>query len=228
MRYLSIDIETTGIDSENCEILSIGAILEDTENILPFEEIPKFHCAINRRSIKGELFAINMNKDLIEKIVHYQSAPDQDRKNDVAQMTGMQFLLEEEVVQEFYWWLYRHGGFEFDVEKMLNEPKFDHGLYGKVPALTSKMKKATITVAGKNFASFDKLFLEKLPRWKQAISIRSRVIDPAIYYTDWNVDTAPPGLAKCKERAGIEGIVTHDALEDAWDVILLLRKIYQK
>lgn len=228
MKYLSIDIETTGIDSENCEILSIGAILEDTEKILPFEEIPKFHCAINRRTIKGEIFATNMNRDLIEKIVQYQSASSQDEKNDLVQMTGMWFLPEEEVVQEFYWWLYRNGGFEFDLEKMIDEPKFEHPLHGKVPVLTSKMKKATITVAGKNFASFDKLFLEKLPRWKQCINIRSRVIDPAIFYTDWSVDKAPPGLAACKERAGIEGIVTHDALEDAWDVILLLRKIYQK
>jgi hypothetical protein len=228
MRYLSIDIETTGIDSENCEILSIGAILEDTENILPFEEIPKFHCAITRRSIKGEMFAINMNRDLIQKIVQYQSAKEQEEKDTISEQTKMLFLNEEEVVQEFYWWLYSNGAFTFDIEKMLNEQKFDHFLYGKVPLLTSKTQKATITVAGKNFASFDKLFLEKLPRWKQAIGIRSRVIDPAIYYTDWNVDTAPPGLAKCKERAGIEGIVTHDALEDAWDVILLLRKIYQK
>jgi oligoribonuclease len=228
MKYLSIDVETTGIDSENCEILSIGAILEDTENILPFEEIPKFHCAINRRSIKGELFATNMNRDLIEKIVHYQSAKDQDEKNDLVQMTGMQFLPEEEVVQEFYWWLYSNGAFTFDVEKMMNTPSVIHGKYGKVPMITSKTQRATITVAGKNFASFDKLFLEKLPRWKQLIGIRSRVIDPAIFYTDWSVDNAPPGLAKCKERAGIEGIVTHDALEDGWDVVLLLRKIYQK
>lgn len=226
MKYLSIDIETTGIDSENCEILSIGAILEDTENILPFEEIPKFHCAINRRTIKGEMFATNMNRDLIQKIVHYQSASDQDEKNDLVHMTGMQFIPEEEVVQEFYWWLYKHDAFQYDIEKMMNEPKFDHPLHGKVPMLTSKMKKATITVAGKNFASFDKLFIEKLPRWKQAISIRSRVIDPAIFYTDWSIDNAPPSLAKCKERAGIKGIVTHDALEDAWDVIELMRNVY--
>jgi oligoribonuclease len=228
MKYLSIDIETTGIDFDNCEILSIGAILEDTEKPLSFEEVPKFHCAINRKTIKGELFATNMNRDLIEAIVQYQAAKDQDEKNDLVQMKGMYFLPEEEAVQEFYWWLYTNGAFEFDVEKMIDHPKHNHPLYGKVPLLTSKMQRAVITVAGKNFASFDKVFLEKLPRWKQAIYIRSRIIDPAIFYTDWSTDTAPPGLAKCKERAGIEGIVTHNALEDAWDVILLLRKMYQK
>jgi oligoribonuclease len=228
MKYLSIDIETTGLDPENCEILSIGAILEDTEKLLSFEEIPKFHCAINRKTIKGELFATNMNKDLIEAIVNYQGAEDQDEKNDLVQMTGMYFLPEDEIVQEFYWWMFGNGAFEYDVEKMISQPVQIHPLYGRVPLLTSKMLRATITVAGKNFGAFDKLFLERLPRWKQAIKIRSRIIDPAIFYTDWKTDDAPPGLALCKERAGIRGTVTHNAIEDAWDVILLLRKIYSK
>lgn len=226
MKYLSIDIETTGLDPENCEILSIGAILEDTEKRLSFEEIPKFHCAINRKTIRGEMFATNMNKELIEKIVYYQSAKTQDEKDDLVRMSEMFFLPEDEVVQEFYWWLFSVGAFEFDTEKMLNIPRHEHSLYGKVPLLTSKMQRAVITVAGKNFASFDKVFLEKLPRWKQAIHVRSRLIDPAIYFTDWKIDTAPPGLNECKKRAGINGEVTHNALEDAWDVILLLRKMY--
>ena len=42
----------------------------------------------------------------------------------------------------------------------------------------------------------------------------------------WKNDDAAPGLGLCKERAGIEGIVTHNALEDAWDVIEILRKFY--
>ena len=44
--------------------------------------------------------------------------------------------------------------------------------------------------------------------------------------SDWNEDESLPSLIKCKERANIEGIVTHNALEDAWDVIELLRKHY--
>ena len=43
MKYISIDIETTGLDPENCQILSIGAVIEDTLNQLPFEELPTFH-----------------------------------------------------------------------------------------------------------------------------------------------------------------------------------------
>jgi hypothetical protein len=45
-------------------------------------------------------------------------------------------------------------------------------------------------------------------------------------YVDWKTDSDVPNLLKCKERAGINGTVTHNALEDAWDVIEVLRKKY--
>ena len=88
------------------------------------------------------------------------------------------------------------------------------------------MKPVTVNVAGKNFASFDKHFLERLPRWQQVIRIRQRIIDPSVIFTNWTDDKAIPSLYECKQRANIEGIVTHDALEDAWDVIQLLRTQY--
>ena len=78
MKYLSIDIETTGLDRENCQILSVAAIVEDTQTKLPLSEIPKFHVAIKRPSINGDMYAINLNRDLIESIVHYQTAKTQD------------------------------------------------------------------------------------------------------------------------------------------------------
>jgi hypothetical protein len=70
------------------------------------------------------------------------------------------------------------------------------------------------------------LFLEQLPWWQKLIRVRSRILDPSILFCDWNEDDSLPSLIRCKERANIEGIVTHNALEDAWDVIELLRKHY--
>jgi hypothetical protein len=92
--------------------------------------------------------------------------------------------------------------------------------------MTSKMKPVSINVAGKNFGTFDKLFLERLPRWKQAIRIRQRIIDPSLLFTDWKVDDSMPSLDTCKIRAKLDGGVTHNAIEDAWDVIQLLRTQY--
>ena len=226
MKYVSIDIETTGLDTEKCEILSIGAVIEDTNNPLPLDQLPSFHVAIKRENITGSMFAINMNRDLIETIVNYQTAQDQDEKNDLVHMTGMQFLNEDEVAIEFYYFLYANG--LMDNKKPLENVQWTtHGKYVKVPTINQKALPIDhINVAGKNFGTFDKIFLERLPRWKQLIKMRNRILDPAILFVDWKSDEALPGLKLCKERSKIEGEVTHNALEDAIDVVSVLRTKY--
>lgn len=225
MKYISIDVETTGLEKDRHQILSIGAILEDTTKKLPFEEIPKFHAAILHNEISGSTYAINMNRKIIEAIAHYQSAEDQDKKNDLVRMTGMQFYQEDKVVEGFFHWLCDNEMYMQD--PIMNGQMVIMGDNGKMyPALTSKMKPVSLNVAGKNFASFDKHFLERLPRWQQVIRIRQRMIDPSVIFTDWSEDSTLPNLQTCKQRANIDGIVTHDALEDAWDVIQLLRTQY--
>lgn len=227
MKYISIDVETTGLEKDRYQILSIGAILEDTEKKLSFEEIPKFHAAILHNEITGSPYALSMNSKIIEAISQYQSAQDQDEKNDLVQMTGMQFYHEDQVVEGFYRWLYDNDMVEFDDRIMNGQIQMVRLENGKsYPMLTSKIKPVTINVAGKNFASFDKHFLERLPRWQQVIRIRQRIIDPSVIFTNWNDDKALPSLFECKQRAKIDGIVTHNALEDAWDVIQLLRTQY--
>ena len=67
MKYISIDIETTGLDPSTCQILSVGAIIEDSNNIQSYEDLPKFHVAIKHDQITGSPFAINMNRELIEE-----------------------------------------------------------------------------------------------------------------------------------------------------------------
>ena len=92
MIYISIDTETTGLTPETCQLLSLGAIVEDTEKKLPFDQIPKFHCAIlrgERDILQGELFALNMNKDLIERITQYSISKTQNEKDEIVQKTGM-------------------------------------------------------------------------------------------------------------------------------------------
>lgn len=225
MIYLSIDLETTGLEKDRYQILSFGAILEDTEKKLPYDEIPKFHAAILHNEITGSPFAMNMNKKIIEAIVQYQTAKDQDEKNDLVQMTGMQFYHEDKVVEGFFHWLCDND--MYTANPLMEGQAMVMAGNGKMyPAITSKTKPITINVAGKNFASFDKHFVDRLPRWQQLIRIRQRMIDPAVIFTDWANDKALPALYDCKQRAKIQGEVTHDALEDAWDVIQLLRTQY--
>lgn len=68
MIYVSIDIETTGLDPVNDQVLQIGAIIEDTNNLLPFEDIPKFDRLIRHKRISGSPYALAMNAGLISKL----------------------------------------------------------------------------------------------------------------------------------------------------------------
>jgi oligoribonuclease len=225
MKYISIDIETTGLDPEFNQILSVGAVIEDTLNPLPFEELPKFHAVIKRESVYGSIFALNLNKDLIQAMKDYSEARTEDEKKLVEESFGARFYHEDEVVEALYQFCYRNGLVDLDPNWLTRQVKVIGGI--AYPILTSNMNKTYLNCAGKNFAGFDKKFLEKLPRWKQVFSIRSRVLDPGILFVDWINDESVPSLDECKKRAGIDGVVTHNAVEDAMDVVMLLRTCYE-
>jgi oligoribonuclease len=226
MKYISIDIETAGLDAEFNPILSIGAVIEDTINPLPFEKLPKFHAVIKRENIYGSIFALNLNRNLIQAMKDYSEARTQELKDEIEESFGAKFYEEDEVVEALFQFCFRHGLVPLDPDFLNKHVKVIDGV--AYPVLTSNMPKVYLNCAGKNFAGFDKKFLEKLPRWKQVFSIRSRVLDPGILFVDWANDESIPSLDQCKQRAGIDGAVTHNALEDAMDVVQLLRTIYKK
>lgn len=225
MKYISIDIETSGLDRDLCQVLSIGAVIEDTNDIKPLAELPTFHAVIKRESIYGSIFALDLNRDLIQAMKNYSVAETDEAKKQVEEDFGAKFYNEDEVVEALYQFCYRNGLVEFDDTLVAKHTKLVDGV--RYPILSSNMNKIYFTAAGKNFASFDQQFLIKLPRWKQVFAIRSRVLDPGILFIDWNSDESVPSLDVCKQRAGIDGAVTHNAVEDAIDVVKLLRKQYQ-
>jgi hypothetical protein len=152
----------------------------------------------------------------------YLEGDDEARQNFQTH-SDYSFYESDDVVKQFYYWLETNG---------LGYGLMNSGHYGKaqdgkwLPLINSATKPITLNVAGKNFGTFDKLFLQELPWWKKLIRTRQRVLDPAILMVDWVNDKSLPNLTVCKERAGVKGIVTHNALEDAWDVIEVLRKFY--
>ena len=222
MIYVSIGIETSGLDHEKNKVLSIGAIIEDTEKKLPYEDCPKFNAIVLQNEIVGSPRAITMNKEIIAMIGEYLEGTDETR-HLMNTHSDYSFYESDDVVKQFYYWLETNG---------LGYGLMNSGHYGKaqdgkwLPLINSATKPITLNVAGKNFGTFDKLFLQQLPWWQKLIRTRQRVIDPAILMVDWKNDTSLPNLTTCKERAGVSGIVTHNALEDAWDVIEVLRKFY--
>jgi oligoribonuclease len=223
MIYVSIDIETTGLSSENCQILSIGLAVEDTKVVAPIEKIPTLEIAIIRERIEGEIFAINMNRELISDILRYKKAKTDEERNEISRQTKRIYVKEDEVVHRIFRFLYENRSLEIDDKDFFTGMR--EVIDGKsYPAFREINSPYHLTVAGKNFGTFDKLFLEKLHQWKRVLKVRSRILDPALLYVDWEKDEDLPGLSKCKERAGLSGVVSHNAVEDALDVIELIRR----
>lgn len=222
MIYVSIDIETTGL-GENTQTLSIGLVVEDTNNLIPFEELPKLEIAIIHERLEGEIFALNMNRDLISDILSYKIARTPEAKAEIVERTGREYLYEEDVAKRIFQFLYDNGALDGKIDPSYNVEVVNGKAY---PALTSKMKPFYFNAAGKNFANFDNRFLERLPRWKQCLRARGRTIDPSILFVDWKNDEAIPGLSLCKERAHLDPHVTHNAIDDAMDIVKLLRTQY--
>jgi DNA polymerase III epsilon subunit-like protein len=221
MIYVSIDIETSGLNHDMNHVLSIGAIIEDTTKKLPYDELPKFNAIVLQNNIQGSPRAITMNKEIISLIGEYLEGKEEVRQQ-LVESSGYQFFEEDEVVKEFYWWLEANGYFQSNNSNGYVEMKDGY----MRPTINGSTRPITINVAGKNFGTFDKLFLQELPWWQKLIRTRQRVLDPAILCVDWVNDTSLPSLTVCKERMNVDGIVTHNALEDAWDVIEILRKFY--
>jgi len=44
-KYVSLDIETTGLNPENCQVLEIGAVIDD--GTTPIEDCPTFQCYVD-------------------------------------------------------------------------------------------------------------------------------------------------------------------------------------
>lgn len=65
MLLLSIDIETTGVDPDTCQILEIGAVCFDTDNK---DGHAYFEATVRPDIIVGEPYALAMHKGLLERI----------------------------------------------------------------------------------------------------------------------------------------------------------------
>ena len=197
MIYVSIDIETSGLNHDMNHVLSIGAIIEDTNKKLPYEELPKFNAIVLQNNIQGSPRAITMNKEIISLMGEYLEGTDEVR-GILNSNSGYNFYEEDDIVKEFYKFLWSNG------YSTLYSPSTH--INGKLtPIIDGKTKPITLNVAGKNCGTFDKLFLQELPWWQKLIRTRQRVLDPAILMVDWTNDKSLPNLTQCKERAGVNG-----------------------
>lgn len=66
--YFSIDIETTGDDSDVHQIIELAAIYEDPELQLSYDEIPKFQCFISHDNYVGNAYALALNQRIFKAL----------------------------------------------------------------------------------------------------------------------------------------------------------------
>lgn len=204
MKYVSIDLETTGTDPETNQIIEFGAIIEDSKNPKSYDESLKFRRVVLQRSgsYVGSAFALNLNSALFKIISELDSGKSVEFVRD--QYLNNNWCFDDELIPQFRKFLLKAN----DQDKLIE----------------SQFLTIEIVAAGKNFGSFDKQFIQRLPDFEiHGVKFNYRSLDPTLAYIDWDNDEQPPSTNTLKKRAGIKGQVSHEALDDAWDVIQLIR-----
>jgi len=192
--YVCIDVETTGIDESYCQVIEFGAVIEDW--VTPIEKLKSFRCYVYHDQIVGEPYALAMNATILKKLAKVQRAFEDVLPGDAPKVIGDDlelYVRPRWLVVEFKRWLKMYG---IDV-------------------------KQPILAAGKNFAGFDKPFLKRVENFD--LKFFHRAIDPGMSYWNPDIDKVPPSTEECKKRAGIDGEVKHTTVEDAIEVIKLIR-----
>lgn len=185
MRYVSIDLETLGLNYQTCDMIEFGAVVDDLKVQAPLEELPRFHCYIEKENYRGEPYAMAMHSKILKRIATKEK--------------GWKYVSDRDLGRKFLFFL---GDVGFKIGDVL-------------------------TIAGKNYGTFDRDFLKEVPGFFQTINasgrFHHRVFDIGPLFFDSLIDSEIPNLKTCMERAGVEGEVKHTAVEDCLDVIRCIR-----
>ena len=108
MKFCVIDCETTGIPGkdgniEDLQIIEFGAVIEDTSNILPLADVPKYNRIIRHEQYTGGAFAINMNARIFQ-ILADREAFKRDGRDEYDKHHGIIAL--KDLAKDFYDFLY--------------------------------------------------------------------------------------------------------------------------
>lgn len=203
MKYVSIDIETTGLDPDQDQVLQVALVLEDIQQAayVKVEDLPTFACLVWHPRYIGDAYALGLNGDILKAI-----ASCDNNDPDGAEIRGRRLPVYP-AHSEYP----REGGLTWEEQacKWLNEQLGNDG------------KK--LNAAGKNAAGFDLQFL-KGPLKER---FRHRVLDPGSMFWSRSLDTeCLPSLADLKKRYNLGDDVAHDAIDDARDVVRVIRKAW--
>lgn len=218
--YISLDLESTGLDVEKVDIIELGAVLDD--GISPIDKLRKISMVIDLKKFNNaEVYALNMNKDILQEIV--------DGKGKDTEDVFLEFAHMLECAVDLC--------VKYDLE---HTNKYDYLFTSKNdgdPAEIVK-KKTKVEIAGKNAAGFDiplfkNFFKRNYPDTKFFYSILKlihyKTLDPGpMYFPDFGYNPSLAEINKITGRGVIEQgdgrmDVSHRALDDALDVVYAIR-----
>ena len=108
MRYVSIDIETLGLN-EKCSIIEFGAVIDDFTS--PIEFLPQFHCYFTPKDgfgcdnlYIGELYAMTMHTEILKRISSRE--------------TPYLYLSPDDLAENFQNWLVSNGYEKDNLDKV--------------------------------------------------------------------------------------------------------------
>ena len=68
MKYVSIDLETTGLDPDSCDVIEFAAVVDDTlKPDVPVDDLPHFRRLVLQDNYGGEPYALAMHADLLRE-----------------------------------------------------------------------------------------------------------------------------------------------------------------
>lgn len=68
MKYISVDIETTSLDPKYGNVIQFGAIIEDSKNLLSYEDCPKFEVLVEHSIYIGQPFPLAMHQKIFQEL----------------------------------------------------------------------------------------------------------------------------------------------------------------
>jgi len=194
IKLVSIDIETTGLDPSTCDIIEFGAVLDE--------------------------FVVGQELKPIEELPRFHCyilPPEGNIYKGEPYALSMHSTIFRRIAERDQ---QKNKQYKFVSPHKLGN-MFKNFLVEN--GYKKENDRVVINVAGKNFASFDLQFLNMKTDLKKHVEIRHRIIDPAILFINSD-DEKLPDTRVCKMRAGLDETVSHNSIDDAIDIIKLVRK----
>ncbi|MCB2409312.1 hypothetical protein [Hymenobacter lucidus] len=76
MRYVSLDLETTGGNADRHQIIELAAVVEDTRHLLPLTALPSFRRVVRHPEYVGTAGALALNARLLEELARKDDNPE--------------------------------------------------------------------------------------------------------------------------------------------------------